>query len=200
MKKRYTITPETDEQIRRAYQNEVGMGSCSNGDAPVRALAERLNLPRWKVTRQAITLGLVAKQKKEPDWSERELGILERSAHRSPRAIQSRLKRVGMHRSETAIILKRKRMRFLQSLNGQSATSLAECFGVDAKTVRRWILNGHLKAKKRGTERTEKQGGDMWRIKEKDVRRFLVEHVCEIDFRKLDKYWLVDILTGSNGK
>ncbi len=44
---------------------------------------------------------------------------------------------------------------------------------------------GHLKAKRRWTERTEQQGGDTYLIHEKDVRRFILKHPTEIDLRKV---------------
>lgn len=199
MTAKYPITPEIEAEIRRVYLEQVGMGSCAKGDAPVRHLARRLGLPRWKISRRAIELGLIAKQKKEPNWSEKELEILEHHAHKCPAVIQRHLKKEGVARTEVAIVLKRKRMRFLQNLPWCSATSLAECFGVDMKTVQRWILKGHLRATKRGTKRLPQQGGDEWWIKEKDIKQFLIEYICEVDLRKVDKYWLVDVLTGNNG-
>jgi len=191
-RRKYVITPEMHERIRRVYQSGTGRGQ-------VRDLARRLGLPRWKIGRYAIRQGWIATQASQPDWSEEELAILEHHAHLCPEYIQKRLARSGYHRSSMAIVLKRKRMRFGSNLKGQSATSLAECFGVDMKVVQRWLLQGWLTAKRRGTKRTARQGGDMWFIKEPAVRRFIVNHVDVIDFRKVDKYWLVDVLTGGPG-
>ena len=186
--RKYLVTPEAHEAIRRAYQGETGNGE-------IRELAKALGLPRWKITKHAIDQGWITRSKKEPDWTERELGILERSAHRSPAIIQRHLARVGFHRSELGIVLKRKRMRFLQNLDGHSGRAVAECFGVDEHCVTRWISLGYLKAKQRGTKRTTIQGGDIYYIKDEWIREFVVNTVSEIDFRKVDKYWLVDLLT-----
>lgn len=178
-------------RIRKAYQGDTGNGE-------IRDLAIRLGLPRWKVTRYAISQGFTAKQKKEPDWSQRELSILHQNAHLAASVIQKRLKKHGFCRTEVGIVIKRKRMRFLQNLNGHSARSVAECFGIDVHSVMRYIKNGWLVAKKRGTQRTEAQGGDSWYIKDKDIRDFVINSVAVVDFRKIDKYWLVDLLSGKD--
>ena len=138
-----------------------GLGEGKRGDGQVRDLAKRLNYPRWKISRYAIQLGLIAKQKKEPNWSEKEIKILEKNAHRHPENIQKKLGQIGFIRSTTGIVLKRKRMRFTKNLGGMSATSLALCLGVDSHFVTKAIVAGRLKATMRGTRRTEKQGGGL---------------------------------------
>lgn len=184
---KWPITSEMHEQIKKLYRNNTGNGEVAE-------YAKRIGYPRWKITRYAVTHGWLARQKKEPDWSEKELKILEYNAHLSPEAIQRRLVKYGYKRTECAIVLKRKRMRFLKNLNGQSANSLALCFGTDVKFITRAIKHGKLKAKKRGTKRIERQGGDHYHIKDKDIRAYIIGYVAEIDFRKIDKYWLVDLL------
>ena len=191
MKTKYVFTPEVDDQIRKLYQNKVGMKSVAY-KGYVRDLAEKLNMPRWRVSRRAAELGLLPVQKKEPVWAEKELKILERHAHKTPPRIQIHLKKAGYQRSQQGIFLKRKRMRFLRNLNGYSARSVALCFGIDDHSVVRWVEQGWLKAKRRGTERTI---NDHYLIKNKWIRKFIKENVAVIDFRKVDKYWLVDLLT-----
>ena len=189
---KYPISPELHEAIKRVYQNHTGNGE-------VNALAKSVGYPRWKISRYAITQGWLAKTKKAPDWIEEELAILERWAHLTPENIHLKLKAAGFKRSYFGITIKRKRMRFLKNLRGQSAISLSECFGVDMKVVTRWIKLGYLKARRRGTARTERQGGDHWFIKDKWIRDFVVDNVAVIDLRKVDKYWLVDLLTNKPG-
>lgn len=195
MHTKYVITPEMDEQIRRLYQEKVGMDSSRDGNAPVRGLATRQGIPRWKVTRHAMNSGYIPKMAKPPNWSNEELAVLQKHAHKAPEVIRRHLKKAGYERSVTGIVLKRKRMRLPANLDGESAASLALCFGIDHQTVDRWIKKGCLKAEKRGTKRTPQQGGDMYYIKNKWIKKFIRENVSEIDFRKVDKYWLVDILT-----
>lgn len=184
---RYPITQEIHDRIVRVYQRDTGNGQ-------VRALAKTIGYPRWKITRYAIQCGLIAKQRKEPDWSEQEIKILEHSSRYCPEVIQRKLRAKGFNRTVTAIVLKRKRMRFLRNLDGQSAQSLALCLGVDVHFVTRAIKAGRLRAERRGTLRTEIQGGDFYYIKNKDIRRYIISWLGEIDIRKVDKYWFVNLL------
>jgi hypothetical protein len=184
----WPITQEIHEAIIRVYRNITGRGE-------VKALAKRLNYPRWKITRYAIQIGLIAKQKKEPNWTEKEIRILYKNAHHHPENIQKKLKKAGFNRSTTGIVLKRKRMRFTKNLEGMSATSLALCLGIDSHFVTKAIAAGKLKATKRGSKRTEKQGGDIYFIKDRDIQQYILTWLNEIDIRKVDKYWFCDILT-----
>lgn len=185
---KYFIDEARHEAIRKVYLENTGSGQ-------VRDLAKRLGLPRWKITRYAIKQGWTAKQHKEPNWNDTELRILERNAHLQPEAIQRHLKVAGFRRSCIGIVLRRSRSNFLKNLSGQSAMSLAICLGVDIHFVTKAINQGRLEAGRRGTKRTEKQGGDQWFIKDPDIKNYIKENVHEIDFRKVDKYWLVSILT-----
>ena len=188
---RWPLTQEIQSMIVKVYQTDTGNGQ-------VRALAIRIGYPRWKVTRYAIALGLIAKQKKEPDWTEREIHLLELNAHLSPERIQKKLNSHGFNRSMVGIVLKRKRMRMLQNLEGMSATALSECFGVDVHFITRAIAAGRLKAERRGTGRIKAQGGDMWYIRRKDIRAYILAWLPEIDIRKVDKYWFCDLIASRN--
>lgn len=188
---KYIFTPEMDEKIRITYR-EIQPAA---GRFPViKLLAFKLGLPRWKVSRRAREISAYEPRIKEPEWNDNELEILRRNAHKQPEVIQRHLKKAGYHRSVTGIILKRKRMRMLKNLEGYTAGQLSECFGVDAKTITRWIEKNLLQADRRGTLRTEIQGGDMWWIKEKNIRQFIIENIGLIDIRKVEKFWFVDII------
>lgn len=187
---KYVITPEMDAVIRRVYRTE------GTGAGEVRELARRLGLPRWKITRRAAELGVRECRVKEARWSEEELKILESNAHLSPGRISIRLGKAGYRRTDTAVLLKLKRLRLRTNLKGMSATETAGCFGVDAKVVTRWIRAGLLIAERRGTDRTEAQGGDEWFIREKSLRNFVLENLNAVDLRKVDKYWFVDLIMG----
>ena len=91
--------------------------------------------------------------------------------------------------------LKLKRMKFKQDGNFYSANSLASALGIDNHVVSRWIHSGHLKAQPRGAARGEAQHGDAYLIHEKDVRRFIIEHPTDIDLRKVDQLWFLDLIT-----
>lgn len=186
---KWIVTPQMHDKIKTIYENIPGRGDIAD-------LAKACGLPRWKISRYAVERGWTKKRFKEPDWTEKEIHILEQSAHMSLGTIQKRLKAAGFHRSQCGIQMKRRRQRCLQNLKGQSLRSVAECFGIDAKSALLWIKKGWLQAKRRGTARTATQGGDMWFIKEKDIKKFIIAYVEVVDFRKVDKFWLVDLLAG----
>ena len=197
--RKYIFTQEMDEDIRRLYQREENFKQ-NMYKGPIKKLAERFGMPRWRVSRRALELGLLPVQKKEPPWSETELWILKNSAHRSPATVQKYLRRAGYHRSIQGIMVKRKRMHIsLTTMNGYTSRGLARLFGVDSQVIARWVNNGWLKARRCGTGRTEAQGGDIWFIRPEWVREFVIANVAVIDFRKLDKYWLVEMLTRVQG-
>ena len=187
--RKYFIDEVAHRKIEKVYKTDTGSGQ-------VKTLADSLKLPRWKVSRYAQRQGWLAKQKKEPNWTEKEIKILERASRYVPEIIQRKLKAQGFERSLTGIVLKRKRMRFLSNLPGQSANSVAMCLGVDPKFITKAIKQGRLKAKKRGTARHEGNGGDMYYIVDKHLKNYVVEYINEIDIRKVDKLWFVDLLTG----
>jgi len=193
--RKYFFTPEMDEEIKRLYLNEVGMKAVAY-TGPVKKLAQKWGIPRWKVSVRARELGILPMQKKEPNWSPKELDILERNPHRTPSMIQKYLKKAGYHRTLQGIMLKKRRTHLTRStMDGYTARSLAECFGIDAHSITRWIKKGWLKAMKRGTARKAQQGGDEYYIRDSSIRDFIIRYVAIIDFRKIDKYWLVDLLT-----
>ena len=113
----------------------------------------------------------------------------------SDERIRLKLKSAGYSRTVTGIRLKLKRMRFKHDGSFYSAYSLAQALGIDPHAVTRWIKSGHLKAKLRGTARGPQQNGDSYLIQEKDVRRFILEHPTDIDLRKVDQLWFLDLIT-----
>ena len=186
------ITSELHDRIKGLYQSK------RNRSGEVREFAARHGLPRWKVTRYAIRKGWIPKQKKEPAWSDAELRILKKHAQHCPETIQKYLTARGFKRSVTGIVLKRRRMRLVANLDGQSAWSLAMCLGEDVHFVMTQIRSGRLKASVRKLHRTPQQGGNPYLIKDRDVRDFIVGNVNLIDLRKTDKYWLIDLLSSSD--
>jgi len=190
-RKRWTTSEQIDAVIRRAYQ----------ASEPKRDLiaktAQAVGRPRWWVSKRAQALGIVAPRFKEPPWTQAEIDLAEAHAHKHLATIRRILKRHGFSRTETAIKVKLVRLGAMrEDPNHYTAHGLAKLFGIDVKSVTRWIETGRLNAKRRGTDRGDKQGGDMWWIHRKQVRRFVAENVAAVDFRKVDKFWLVDLLVG----
>jgi len=188
-RRKHVFNHQIDQLIREIY-----LSNRSARTRPgIRLLAKKVGIPHWALKKRARELGLA--RTKELPWSERELEILARYAWMSDERIRLKLKSAGYPRTGTAIHLKLKRMRFKHDGSFYSASGLAQALGIDSHAVTRWIKSGHLKAKHRGTARTEQQNGDIYLIHEKDVRRFILEHPTDIDLRRVDQIWLLDLIT-----
>jgi len=188
-RRKYLFTNQIDQLIREIYLSHPGAKTRPG----IRMLAKKVGIPHWALKKRARELGLA--RTKELPWSERELEILERYAWMSDERIRLKLKTAGYSRTVTGIHLKLRRMKFKHDPSFYSANGLAQALGIDSHAVSRWIRRGHLKAQLRGTARGEKQNGDIYLIREKDVRRFILEHPTEIDLRKVDQLWFLDLLT-----
>lgn len=193
--RKYPTSEHIDRTIRDGYLAATGDKS------EIRRLAERISRPRWWVSKRALELGLRNPTKKEPPWTEEEVEALESLAHHTVEVIRRKMAARGYKRSGAAISVRLKRegihLRMSRDLAGiYSATSAAKLLGVDAKTVCRWIQLEGLPATKAGTERTLAQGGDEYRVKAKDLRRWIGEHARLIDVRKVARDWFIDLLLG----
>lgn len=186
---KYVLTPHIEAYLRMHYDVTSGRGMSHR-------LAKALNVPKWRICRWACYLGLSRTVKPAP-WSLEESALLERFiGKRSPEWIQRHHLKA---RSVTAICVKAKRMQFSRrDFDDYTGRQLAVAFGVDAKTVGRWIEQGKLKATRWGTARTPAQHGDHYRITQDAVRRFVREHPSTFDLRKVDQLWFLDLVFGSH--
>lgn len=151
-------------------------------------IAQRLGVPRWAVVRRAVALGL-SRPKDRPRTSQEER-CLEANYHRV--GAKTLARRLG--RTRTAVKLKAKRLGFRKYDEGYTARSLAEGLGVDPHWVLARIRSGRLRATPRRTERTAQQGGDSWLITDEGFIDFLREYPYEIDLRKVDGLWFMDLV------
>jgi hypothetical protein len=190
-KRKWQMTPEIASRLQEVYQR-----TPAGRDAAVVKLAREVGWPRHTLTQRAIDLGLVVPRFKEPKWSQLEVSILLMHRGQAFATLQRKLKERGFARTETAICIKCKRLEIgRDDPHHYSGTELAKLLGVDNKTVSTWLNDGLLYGLPRGTRRTPQQGGDEWKIARRDVRKFIIAQLERIDFRKLDKYWLVELLT-----
>lgn len=181
----------TNDQIDRLILQTYGR---ARSPRDVARLAQTLRRPSWWVSKRARTLGLVSPRFKETPWTPAEIEIVSENAHRVPSYLKAALKRAGFTRSETAIVVKLKRLGADRTdPNNYTATGLAGVLGVDPHRITDWITKGWLKAKRRGNDAPEDR--DHWWISRRDAARFIVENVHAINFAKVDKHWLVDLLT-----
>ena len=191
MNRKYVFTPQLDERIREIYWKR-GVDKRVHRIPGIKAVAKELGWPKSVINRRARILGL--SRPREGPWSAKELAILERYAHLTNEGIRQKLAEAGFHRTVTAIRLRIEHLRLRQNTPYYTASSVANCFGVDHHCVTRWIRLGYLKAKPRGTQRTTEQGGDTLLIHEREIRRFIIDHPTQFDIRKCDPVWLIDLL------
>lgn len=189
LRRKYLFTDQIDQLIREIYLSHPGRKTGSG----IRMLARKVDIPHWALTKRARELGLT--RAKELPWSEPELTILARYAWMSDERIRLKLKAAGYSRTVTGIHLKLRRMKFKHDPGFYSAHGFAQALGIDSHAVARWIKRGYLKAELRGTARGKRQNGDIYLIREKDIRHFILEHPSEIDLRKVDQLWFLDLLT-----
>lgn len=180
-----------DALIRRTLQGKPASGE-------LKKLARDIRRSRQWIRKRAIKLGCAVPRFKPAPWAAAETEIVEENAHLGTATLRARLLKAGFARTETAIAVQRKRLgASTADPDHYTATGLAALFGVDCQTVRRWIERGWLRASRRGTARVAEQGGDQWWIHRGMVRAFVVHNVAAVDFRKVDKTWLVDVLAAA---
>lgn len=186
----YPLCPVIDAEITRIY-----LAGVKRGDLP--RLAVQLVRPCWWIKRRAQNLGLATPRIRPEDWTPAEVDILEEHAHRSTLAIARRLRQAGYQRSCTAIAVQISRRGFDRTdPDNWTARQLAILCGVTPNVVCRWIDSHGLPAKRRGTQRTEAQGGDQWWISRARLKRWMADKAQMIDLRRVDKYWFFDLVFG----
>lgn len=166
-----------------------------DGTTPtINELAERLCVPRWTVKKWAGEMGLT--RQKEPPWTQTEMDYLEKFLHR--KSMADIAKKLG--RTKMAVKLKAKRLGVNKCYQeGYTMHGLQLALGCDHKKIRQWVEHGWLKGSRRGTERHGAQKGDVWLFTDRAVRKFIIAHPNEIDVRRADWLWLVDVLAGGIG-
>lgn len=156
--------------------------------------------PRWYVIKLANAMGLA--RTKEPPWSWEETQYLFENYPRiGLKKLQSGLERIsGFKRTAVAIHIKRKRLGITPDQDdGFTLRRLMQLLWKGQEQhhiVYRWISHGWLKAKRRGTLRTKKNGGDQWYFNPAAVRCFIIAHPEEIDLRMVDTIPFIRLLAG----
>ena len=189
-RRKYNFTEAQDQIIREEYAKD-------SRSAVIKVLALRLSLEKQTVARRAAELGLTLSRTKPDDWSEAELRILEKYAHRSPLSIQKMLKQSGFKRTISAIANARTRNKFSCSISDDEWTPyfLATMFGVSPGTIYRWIEKEGLEYVVMPSRRAESTGESKL-IKRKVLRNWVATHAQCVDLRKVDRYWFIDLLVG----
>lgn len=191
-KKKEPITPpaDIDERLRAAWPSLSGRGA-------VNALADELKLPRWWVSKRALKLGLTNPQRKEPIWTEAEKELMKKVPLYDLEKCAKIFRQHGFNRTPTSIGVKAKRLSLSRRATREafSGTQVAKILGLDSKTVTSWCIKGEMKATRRSDKRLPQQGGSSWDIQPGDLRRYIIDNLEYIDFRKVDKFAVVHLLT-----
>lgn len=162
----------------------------------------RTNWRPKQVYFRAIQLGLIQPNQKAPNWSEAEDEFILENAGKDPREIRKALMKAGFYgRTQSSV---GHRLRFLvgsvrlakNDAGTYTGNEVARYLGVDSKSVSTWCRTGLLKAK----PGIPWGAHSVWMIKERDIRRFVVEHTARVNFARCDKFWLVDLLVQHGAK
>lgn len=189
---KYVIPGHWMPIIRKTYLDETP------DRGKIARLAKKIGVPRTKLSNIARSNGWIP-VKMAGDyhraWCDREDEIVIRNGHCAVITTRRRLKKYGYIRSISAIECRRAKLRAVSYSEGMSAKALADCMGIDSHVILKAIKAGKLKAKRKEGYEGEKVD---WFIMPKSVREYIKTWLPEIDIRKCEKFWLVDMLTGAD--
>lgn len=175
-----------DEPSRNLIRAVYGNPEYGRVEESIQYLVEKIGAPRSTIRSWASRLGL--QRTRDDYWTEADIEYLQ--AHIEKSSIASIAKHLG--RTQTAIRVKAKRLKFHRvPSDNYSARGLADALGCDRRTVGRWIERGLLHARW-DHER------DQWSITPQAVRTFIIAYPREVDHRRADWLFLLDILVGSD--
>lgn len=187
IRQKYVLS-DADRNLLRAVYGNPAYGNISES---IDYLVEKLHAPRTTIKNWAHKMGLA--RTRDNQWTHEELAYLE-EYYQKPAGKRASIKSIANYlgRTEAAVRIKAKRMKFRRA---QSDTytmyALADALGCDHHKVERWIKRGWLVAR-----RDLSRDNGQYAISPKDIRRLIIEHPTEIDHRRADWIWLLDILVG----
>lgn len=196
---KYFFDDIKDKLIRQAYTSPDVGRRCG----PIKALSRRLGIPTGILLRRARQLGLnprVARYGKV--WTEPELAIVRRYAERSSVVVSRHLAKSGFTRTPNAVAICLKRQLGFTRREARmeaglyNLTDAARLLGCDEKQLGRMIGLGDLPAKR--VDGRSDGRANYYLVREKDLRKLLIQHTAHFNFGRIDKYWLVDLLTGQS--
>ncbi len=193
--KKYLWTPERDQYLRQHYDGRIKGRAKEIGD--------RWGWPKWLINRRAALLGLShAWPLRGRAWTKAEEAFLEE--HAGSRTVQWMCKR--LKRPMTSVVLKLKRLNISRRWReGYTLRDLEDCFGIDHHGIDRWIRDGKLVGRRRGTDRQGPGGrangvgqgpADPWVFTDADLIRFIREHPTAFRLDKVDQVWFMDLVIG----
>lgn len=196
---KYFFDDIKDRAIRDAYTSQ----DINRRGGTVNNLARRLGIPRSILLRRARKLGLNPRVAKYGvAWTAEEDELLEQHAWKTPETISKIFRRAGFERSANAIECRRTRelgMGRREAISDAGIYKLSEAaalLGCNHTFLSGLIAEKKLLAKREGSR--EDGRASQWLIAEKDLRRVVIDYTAHLNFARIDKYWLVDLLTGTS--
>ncbi len=186
-------SPERDQRIIELYTPPYVRGAIT-------AQARAWGCSTASVCHRARCLGLspLAQQGGHHRWRTEEIKLLRHMPTLTHREASQALAKAGYSRTPEAVMNFRFRDGWRSQVErdemtvGYSAKGLATLLGVDATTILRWIRQGLLKATREGGQDSRCA---FYRVQPKHLYDFLTQHVHYWEPAKVDKYWLMDVLT-----
>jgi hypothetical protein len=189
--KKYIWTPERDQVLRERYDGKIRNRAAE--------IAGGFGWPTNQIKMRAGQLGLTHPAYRR-DWTKAEAQFLwEHAGSRTTHWISKQLQR-----SEASVVLKLRRMKISRRYrNGYTLRDLELCFGCDHHSIDRWIRDGWLKGRRRGTRRRWAGGSgngpaDPWVFSDEAILEFIKSRPMAFRLDKVDQFWFMDLVL-SNG-
>jgi hypothetical protein len=177
-----------DDIIREFYKNP----DRKRGD--LKKFANDLGVSDTAISKRCSKLGLNDFKKVDRFWTEEEYQIIDDNKHKHIATIQKILEKHGYHRTGHAITKIRTMLGEGQGfvmnrydVGIYSANQVAIMTGLKHETIIKYIRLGYLK--------TQKSDGLAYNITKSNIKQFLITYRQSVDFGKIDKEFLIDILT-----
>lgn len=202
----YQPNPTIDALIRDAYSNR----NYKNGKTGViRKLSEKTGWNRHRIYARACELNIPIpsatprRTGSQQRWSEEEIALLEKHADKTPQRISALLRKHGFNRSVDAI-----KICIVRNFGGAiqmrvdkgvyTARQAGSLLGVNEHTIRAWIRQGLLDAK-RQSDPGDEHSNDRYAITNAAIRRFILNHPAYLRLDRMEhaKFWLIDLLAGT---
>lgn len=178
---KYTL----DERGRRLIED------CYDGSRErANELAQWLGVTPSAIKKWAQQLGV--SRNSDPRWTQEEMDYLEKNLFKMSS------KDIAKHLGRTVIAVRAKTNRlslYRTHIDGYTKADLALGLGIrDHHKIEKWIERGWIKGKKLPI--SEYATRQPWLFTAKAIRDFIIAHPEEIDLRRVEKIWFIDIMAG----
>lgn len=185
------FTPEIDAIVMDVYHRDKGNNCALIAVDEIRSKTKKV-FGEGDVNRRAIELGLTKPRKSAFFWSSEEDEFLTKNIATSPAQLHQLFNKAfpDNPRTLSAIVARIGRIGGVRELlfaNGYNATELSKHLHIGKPSIEKMTQMGILNG--------SKPNGRDWHYTKEEIRRFIAAHPEHIDITKVDKYWLIGILT-----